>query len=492
MGANLIKNIYSNNFKKVLIRPNYILKQMKIIFNLKILLQRFLLTIFSAIVLFVPVSSAQESIDLIALYQEALRKDSLLSSAHFQNKAAQELVKQGKSLFLPSINMNANFDKQNKERKFLTSSLPSNDLLSGKKANYETYNYGVTIKQPLFNYSAYAEYKKILTQISLSDKQLIKTQQDLIFRISKAYFETLLATNQVDLFQYQRASIQEQLLKAEAQFDAGLISVTDINEAKTKKALIEAQQIGAIQKLKIKKREIQIITGTLPGKLTPLNPVITFTEIDNLADDWILIAQENNLELQIKKDEIIIAEREIDSRRSSHYPTIDAVASRSRNWDKGGYPYGATKNEGIRSYSDSIGVEISIPIFSGGMTSSKVREAILLKSKLEQDVEYLRRSIELKVRDYYLSLQTNFSEISAYQQAMEAAALQLESTQLGFQEGLRNSVQVLDSQQILFNAKLNVLESRYNYIMNFINLKLSVGLLSFSDLDEVNQYLMVN
>ena len=302
----------------------------------------------------------------------------------------------------------------------------------------------------------------------------------------------MLAKNQVDLFQYQRASIQEQLLKAEAQFEAGLISVTDINEAKTKKALIEAQQLSAIQKLKIKKREIQIITGKLPGKLTPLRPLITFTEIDNLADDWISIAQENNLELQIKKDEIKIAEREIDARRSGHYPTIDAVASRSRNWDKGGYPYGATKNEGIRSYSDSIGVEISIPIFSGGMTSSKVREAILLKSKLEQDVEYLRRSIELKVRDYYLSLQTNFSEISAYQQAMEAAALQLESTQLGFQEGLRNSVQVLDSQQILFNAKLNVLESRYNYIMNFINLKLSVGLLSFSDLDEVNQYLMVN
>ena len=465
---------------------------MKIIFNLKILLKRFLLVIFFAIGLFSPILNAQESIDLISLYQEALRNDSLLSSARFQNQAAQELVKQGRSLFLPSITMNASFDKKNNERKFLTSSLPSNDLLSGKKTNYKTYDYGVIVKQPLFDYSAYAEYKKIITQISLSDKQLIKTQQDLIFRISKAYFETLLAKNQVDLFQYQRASIQEQLLKAEVQFEAGLISVTDINEAKTKKALIEAQQISAIKKLKIKKREIQIITGKLPGRLTPLNPIITFTEIDNLADDWISIAQENNLELQIKKDEIKIAEREIDSRRSGHFPTIDAIASRSRNWDKGGYPYGATKNEGIRSYSDTIGVEITIPIFSGGMTSSKVREAVLLKSKLEEDVEYLRRGIELKVRDYYLSLQTNFSEISAYQQAMDAAALQLESTQLGFQEGLRNSVEVLDSQQILFNAKLNVLESRYNYLMNFINLKLSVGMLSISDLDEINQYLMVN
>ena len=465
---------------------------MEIIFNLKILLRQLFSATFIVLGLLCPTLHAQETTDLLSLYQEALRNDSLLSSAQFQNEATQELIKQGKSLFLPSITVDASFDKRDKERKFLTSSLPSNDLLSGKKTNYNTYDYGVTVKQPLFNYSAYAQYKKILTQIDLSDKQLIKTQQDLIFRISKIYFETLLAKDQVDLFQYQRASIQEQLSKAEVQFEAGLISVTDINEAKTKKALIEAQQIGAIQKLKIKKREIQLITGKLPGKLSPLNPVITFTEVDNLADNWILIAQENNLELQIKKDELKIAEREIDSRRSDHYPTIDAIANRSRNWDKGGYPYGAIKNEGMRSYSDTIGVEISIPIFSGGMTSSKVREAVLLKSKLEEDVEYLRRGVELKVRDYYLSLQTNFSEISAYQQAMEAATLQLESTKLGFQEGLRNSVEVLDSQQILFNAKLNILESRYNYIMNLINLKLSSGMLSIEDLDEINKYLIVD
>ena len=183
----------------------------------------------------------------MTLYQEALKNDSLLSSARFQNQATKELIKQGKSLFLPSISMDASFDKLDKERKFLTSSLPSNDLLSGKKTNYESYNYGVTVKQPLFNYSAYTQYKKILTQISLSDKQLIQTQQDLIFRISKIYFETLLAKDYVDLFQFQRASIQKQLAKAEAQFQAGLISITDINEAKTKKALIEAQQISAIQ-----------------------------------------------------------------------------------------------------------------------------------------------------------------------------------------------------------------------------------------------------
>ena len=121
--------------------------------------------------------NAQETTDLMTLYQEALKNDSLLSSARFQNEATKELIKQGKSLFLPSISMDASFDKLDKERKFLTSSLPSNDLLSGKKTNYESYNYGVTVKQPLFNYSAYTQYKKILTQISLSDKpyRLVRT-----------------------------------------------------------------------------------------------------------------------------------------------------------------------------------------------------------------------------------------------------------------------------------------------------------------------------
>ena len=161
---------------------------MEIIFNLKILLQKFLLAIIFATGLFSPILSAKESIDLISLYQEALRNDSILSSARYQNEAAQELVKQGKSLFFPSITMNANFDNQDKERKFLTSSLPDNALLSGSKADYESYDYGVTIKQPLFDYSAYAQYKKILSQVSLADKQHIKTQQDLIQRISKAYF----------------------------------------------------------------------------------------------------------------------------------------------------------------------------------------------------------------------------------------------------------------------------------------------------------------
>ena len=426
--------------------------------------------------------------DLLSLYQQALSYDASLSSARFQNEATHELISQGRSLFLPSINMNAGYDENDNQRKIYTNI--DNALLSGTEADYNSYDYGITITQPLFDYSAFAKYKQILTQTNLSDKQLIYSQQDLMYRISLFYFEALMAKDQVDLLQAQRAAIQEQLLQAEAKYDAGLISIIDINETKTKAALVKAQQIAAIQKYKIKKRQIQSLTGELPGKLKGLSPVISFEQIDTPIKNWVSMAYENSLELRIKEDEIKIADREIDIKQSGHYPTVDAIARRTRTWDKGGYPYGTTPNQGNRSFSDVLGVQINIPIFSGGLTSSRVREAKLLKKKVEQDAEYLRRQVELRVRENYLNLKATFEQIKSYKQALESSKLQLESTKIGFSEGLRNGIDILVAQQVFFNAKKDILESRYNYLMHLINLKLSVGMLTIQDLDGINQYLI--
>ena len=431
---------------------------------------------------------AQET-DLIAIYEKALAHDALLASIRFENEATQELISQGRSLFLPNITATLDYDDNNNERKILTPSISSNVLLSGNQAKYHSYDYGITITQPLFNYGAFQQYKQILSQTSLSEKKLLQAQQDLIYRVALIYFETLMARDEVGLLQAQKASINEQLIESEARYDVGLISITDVNESKTKAAMIDAQIIAAIQRLKIKNRQIESLTGELPDKIKGISSRVSFVAVTDMMEDWISLATENNLELKIKEDEIKIADTEIDVRRSNHYPTIDATASRSRNWDKGGYPYGALANEGVRSFSDVLGVTINIPIFSGGYTSSRVREAQKLKLKTAEDAEYLKRQVELKVREHYLNLQANFAEIEAYQQALNSATLQVESTQLAFQEGLRNSVEVLISQQILFNAQRDLLKSRYNYLMNIINLKLSVGILAQQDLEEINRYL---
>ena len=433
---------------------------------------------------------ADEKKDLLTVYEEAVLNDAQLSSARIQNQSMKELIDQGLSLFLPNINIDASYVQNDNKRKILTSGI-NNDLLSGTSANYESYDYGVTITQPIFNYASYAKYKQNLIQSSLSDKQLIKAQQNLIFRVSNVYFETLMAMDEIKLLQAQYSAIKAQLAEAEARFELGLISITDVNEAKTKEALLKIDKIDAIQKLKIKKRQIESITGILPGRLKPLNSVMTFTKLENQAEEWVSMALENSLEIQIKKDEVQIADREIDIRSGDRYPTIDAMARRSRDWDKGGYPYGSVANKGVRSFSDTIGLEVNIPIYSGGYASSRVREGRLLKLKIKEDEEYLRRQIELEVRENYLNLQSNFAEINAYQQALLSAEITLDSTNLGFQVGLRNSVDVLRAQQVFFDAEKEMLKARYNYLINQVKLKQSVGMLSKTDIVNINKYLIV-
>ena len=432
---------------------------------------------------------AEKTSDLLSLYNEALRHDALLSAATIQNKATQELIDQGLSLLLPNISAQGSYTDLDNSRKFNTPI--SNVLLAGTKADYQNYEYGVVVRQPIFNYASYNRYKQNLIQTSLSDKQLLWSRQDLIYRVVKLYFETLQASDEIDLLQAQRKEILAQLAEAEAMFNAGLVSITDVNETKTKAALIEVQQLNAVQLFKIKKREFETVTGSLPGKLNKLNPVITFTEVENKAEEWIDIAIENNLDLQIRRDEVKIADREIDIRAGDRYPTIDAFASRSRNWNSGGYPYGTIKNQGGKDFSDAIGVEINIPIYQGGFRSSRVREGKLLKLKLQEDEEYLERQVKLAVRENFLHLQTNFAEIVAYDVALKSAKLTLDSTNLGFKAGLRDSIDVLRAQQVYFDAEKDILDNKYDYLMNLINLKFSVGMLTKQDIIETNKYLIM-
>jgi len=433
---------------------------------------------------------AEKTSDLLSLYNEALKHDALLSAATIQNQATQELIDQGLSLLLPNISAQGSYTDLNNSRKFNTPI--SNVLLSGTKADYQNREYGVVVRQPVFNYASYNRYKQNLVQTSLSDKQLLWSQQDLIYRVVKLYFETLQASDEIDLLQAQRKEILAQLAEAQAMFKAGLVSITDVNETKTKAALIEVEQLNAIQLFKIKKREFETITGSLPGKLNKLNPVITFTEVENKAEEWIDIAIENNLDLQIRRDEVKIADREIEIRAGDRYPTIDAFASRSRSWNSGGYPYGTTKNQGGKDFSDAIGVEINIPIYEGGFRSSRVREGKLLKLKLQEDEEYLERQVKLEVRENFLHLQTNFAEIVAYDVALKSAKLTLDSTNLGFKAGLRDSIDVLRAQQVYFDAEKDILDNKYDYLMNLINLKFSVGMLTKQDIIEINKYLIMD
>jgi len=431
------------------------------------------------------------SLDLLTIFNLAEKNDPGLSSARYENQAAQELLTQGKALFLPSIVVNANVN-QNKVNRMSDTPFDSNmSYLGSNKTRYQSNGYGIFLRQPIINYENYVQYQQNILKLSRSDKQLLLKKQELMHHVSQIYFDILLVKDQINLYKSQKKAVQQQLVLAEAKFEAGLVSVADINEAITKLALIEAQVIGIHQNLNIKKREMQSIIGSISFDIKNLRSDVQFAKANDSLEKWESIAFANNLQIQMKQYEYQLAQNDIELKKSGHYPTLNAIASSRENSVGGGFPYAnSTKNEGESVRTDVIGLELNIPIYSGGLTSSQVREAEANSNKAQEDLEFTKKQIDFNIKQHYSNMETYFKQINAYTETLNAAYKQLDSSELGFKEGLRNSIEVLNAQQTLFNAEKGLFEAKYNYLMSIIKLKYFAGLMKDSDLLEINQFLI--
>ncbi|CAM8378571.1 TolC Outer membrane protein [Candidatus Methylopumilus planktonicus] len=433
--------------------------------------------------------SAEMTLDLITAYELAVRHDPQMASARFENLASKELKSQSLALFLPTITATASANKNEGDRKNFNT-LPSNlSYLGSSKTNYDGYNYAITLKQPIINLENFYRYQQNMTQMSRADKQLIRKQQELMLRVSETYLDVMIVKNQSQLLVQQKKAIEDQLSLAEAKFEAGLVSVVDINESKAKLALLRVQEIAVEQNIKIKLRAMQSLIGEMPTNIMMLRPDTTFIRSEDSMEQWLDIAMGASLQVQMKQDELMLAHQTIGLKKSSHYPTLNAVLSRQKNWANGGYPYGTLDNKGQAVESDLFGVEVNIPIFSGGLTESQVREAQFNEEKVNQDFEATLKQVQFEVRQQYLSLESSYKQIEAYQSALKISKDQLDATILGFQEGMRNSIEVLNAQQTLFGTEKDLFEIRCQYLLTLFKLKLAAGLIKETDIQEINRYL---
>jgi outer membrane protein len=431
------------------------------------------------------------SLDLLTIFSLAEKNDPGLSSARFENQAAQELLPQGKALFLPTIVVNANINQNNVNRISETSFDNNMSYLGSNKTRYQNYGYGVLLRQPIINFENYIQYQQNVLRLGRSDKQLLLKKQELMQRVTQLYFDMLLVKDQINLFESQKKAVQQQLILAQAKFDAGIVSVADVNEAKTKLALIEAQIIGVNQSLNIKKREIQTIIGNISFDIKSLRMDIQFAKTNDNLEKWQSIALINNLQIQTKQDEYQLAQNDIELKKTGHYPILNAIASSRENSVTGGFPYSnSVKNEGDSIRTDVIGLELTIPIYSGGLTSSQVRESLANSNKVQEDLEFVKKQVDFNIKQHYSNMEAYFKQINAYGDTFEAAYKQLESSELGFKEGFRNSIEVLNAQQTLFNAEKDLFGAKYNYLMSIVNLKYFSGLIKDADLLEINQFLI--
>jgi outer membrane protein len=423
-----------------------------------------------------PVSLQAQPLKLMDVYQQALAHDASLASALSANRAAQEIIEQGKALYRPTVNFNA-------ETNALKSSFHYLSTSSTDRSQFENYRYGVDARQPIFRQQNLIQIDQAGTQVSIADKQLNVAQQALMLRTTQAYFDVLMAQDRIDLIVAQKTAIAAQLAQAQANFDLGSATITDANEAQARFDLAAAQEIAALNEFEIAKHAVQAITGQLPQRLASVKPQLKANEIGLSMATWQELAMLNNLNIQIQQDTAKLAEQEIARNQAGHLPTLDAVASYTSSYANGTVSRFGAGNE---LQVGSIGLQLQIPLYEGGAVSSRVRQAVLNKQKALDDLDLVRRQTELDTQRAYLNLSSSIAQLKAFDQAILSSQSQLDATQLGYQVGVRTSVDVLNAQQQLFSAKRDALQARYNYLTNIIRLKTATGIVAAADLVDIN------
>lgn len=424
--------------------------------------------------------------DLLSTYQQAQASDPTWAAAQNANVAAQEKLVQGKALLLPTAKLGANAG--NTQSNLDRAGGITNIGRSGHD-DYETYGYNLNINQPLYRKQNSIQYEQSKTQVAQADEQLNTSHQDLMLRVSQAYFDVLLAQDKIDLIQAQKAAISRQLEQAKANFEVGSATITDVHEAQARYDLTVAQEIAAVNELEAKKHAIQAVTGQMPQRLaTAKSDLQAAIPEPYEMEKWVEVAAENNLALRIQLQSLQLANQEVERTRAGHLPTLDVIGTYSDNRANGGVSSDLVGyNKAAKTAT--VGLQFEIPLYQGGAISSRVREAIANQQKSQDDVEAARRQAELQTRQAYLNVTTSVAQVKAYEQALVSSQSQLDSTSLGYEVGVRTSVDVLNAQQQLYSAKRDLLQARYSWLLSVLQLKAAAGVLTEDDIATTNKLL---
>lgn len=417
---------------------------------------------------------------LVDIYQEAKANDPVLASAGSANLAAQEIIEQAKAAYRPSVNLTAGANANRTDLKIIGSPAP----FPGGRNNFEGYQAQLQARQPIFRKENLERIDQSKVQVSIADKQYHLAKQSLMLRTTQAYFDLLLAQDRITLLDAQKKAIQQQLEQANANFAVGTATVTDMNEAQARDDLITAQAVSADNEMEIAKRSLQAITGKLPEHLATVREDIQITPNLKPMQEWQDVTNASNLNIQIQQETVQVSEKDIEIARAGHYPTLDAVASYLDSHVNGGqYGFGGNLTNA------TIGVELSVPLYQGGAVTSRVNQAAYNRQKALDDLQATLRQTTLETQRAYLNLNTSIAQVKALEQALRSSQSQLDATKLGYEVGVRNSVDVLNAQQQYFSANRDLLQARYNYLVNIIRLKTASGIVSEADLQDIDQQL---
>jgi outer membrane protein len=421
-----------------------------------------------------------QATDLLDVYKAALSQDAAFASARASELAGLEKKTQGRATLMPNVNLTANSTYND-----ITVDLPTRSVPMA----YNNSGYGVSLVQPLFRQQNWLAYTESEMQVVISEAQFKLAQHDLILRVAQAYFDVLTAQDNVQLTAAQKQAISEQLDQAKRNFEVGTATVTDTYEAQARYDLIVSQEITAQSNLEVKKRGLQQITNVAPGELRQLGKELKLETPQPLdVEKWVEDARQHNMQILMADAAAQLADKEVSRTLGGHLPTIDLVANYTFNSAQGGV-YNGTGYGPADTTSKVVGVQLNMPLFQGGATQSKYREAEAGRDKAKQDLENSRRTVAVQTRQAYLGVVSGISQVKALQQALKSSESLLEASKLGQSVGVRTNLDVLNAQQQLFSTRRDLYQAEYNYLISRLKLKSAVGTLAENDLDGVNQAL---
>lgn len=433
----------------------------------------------------------QNKVNLLEVYQFAVDNNADLAAAHADYQAQSERVPQARAGLLPQIGAAAsNTNNRSKVDATIAPNPNKNSITTSRSALV----YQASLSQPLFRLDRWYQLQAAQSSNEQSALELSAIEQELILQSSDVYFSVLRAQDNLATSHAEETAFKRQFDLASERFDVGLSDKTDVLQAQAAYDAARANRVVAERMVSDAFQAVTTLTNVdfiaLEGVKHSL-PILAPTPNDATA--WVNTAIEQNLSLQAINYAVLAAQDSVKQRKSGHAPTVDAIAQYQKG-DNDGMGFINSGMQGMPRYSgnaeqSSIGIQLNIPLYTGGMTSSQVREGVYRLDQAEQMRESLRRKTVQDTRNFYRAVNTDVEQVQALKQAIISSQSAVEATQIGFDVGTRNIVDVLDAQRLLFAAVRNYNNARYDYILNNLRLQQTAGTLSPDNLQALAVYL---
>ena len=415
---------------------------------------------------------------LLELVEAARGYDSAWQSAQAQLEAAARRADQARAGLLPSAGLTAGISRANTD-------------VSRPSINYNgtTQSMAISASQPLYRPANRIGYEQGQRGIDVAQAQLDAAAQDLLVRVSQAYFDVLAAQDTLTFVQAQKAAVSEQLAAAKRNFEVGTTTVTDSREAQARFDLVGAQEIAADNDLRVKKLALDQLVGSTGAQPRPLALPVQLPSVapDNVAT-WVQTAQDQQPGVRQAALALDVARLETRKAETGHRPTIDLQASYAIQHNPNGTVTAPHLN--TRTNNATVGVALNLPLFAGFAVQNRVKETLALEQKAEADLETARRNVAQATRSAFFGVQSGIGQVKALEAAEQSSQSALDANKLGYQVGVRINIDVLNAQSQLYQTKRDLAQARYNVLLGTLKLRQAAGTLTLDDVRAINALLV--